>query len=190
MNDNIIHEIIYTDAADLSSETIGFGQDEEMARRIFGWTTNTFMRDGFILIGNAKNPEFVEVVQRRGPTVCFVELRSRPDFDMANILEAIHLAALDVLQPRYLATGLLQAQVVKAEALWENAKHIAIETKPNGLVLKHALLGDRQEAMKAFAGLVREGDKRVQRCVDAPDKYAVFDGSGITTWEFQERPQK
>lgn len=76
--DNLIHEIIITQAADLSEEVIGFGSDGDMAKRVYDWTTNAFMRERFILVGKVANMNFVEVIRRGGTTQCFIELRSRP----------------------------------------------------------------------------------------------------------------
>ena len=83
--DNLIHEIVITQAEDLSEEIIGFGSDGAMAKRVYDWTTNAFMRERYILIGKVANLNFVEVVQRGGSTQCFIELRSRPVFTKAAL---------------------------------------------------------------------------------------------------------
>lgn len=77
MENPIIHEIVITQAADLSEEVIGFGSDGAMAKRVYDWTTNAFMRERYILIGKVENLNFVEVVERGGKTKCFIELRNR-----------------------------------------------------------------------------------------------------------------
>lgn len=82
---NLIHEIVITTAKDLKAETIGFGSDGDMAKRVYDWTTNAFMREGYILIGKVANMNFVEVIQRGGKTQCFIELRSRPAIDKAAL---------------------------------------------------------------------------------------------------------
>ena len=184
------YEIIISQADDLSVETIGFGEDQAKAERIFDFTTNTLMRDGHILIGNIQHPKFVEVVRRGGPAVMFIELRYQPTWDIGNILALFTLLALEAINPRALSNGLVKAEVVKAEQRWATAQYVATETTPKGSMLKHALVGDRQEALKAYVEMVGLGKKKVQLCPDGVNKYAVFDDSGITTWEFQERPAK
>lgn len=187
MNDQTIHEIKYTTAKDLDTETIGFGYDGEMAKRVYDWTTNQFMRDGYILMGNIKNPNAVEVIQRGGPTVCWLELTSRPALDVENITAAIKMTAMLSQQRNW---GCHYA-VLMAEKALKEARYIAVETQPDGKVIPHYLTGDRQEAMQAFIQMVNPGNKKARRCSDALDKYAVFEGVGeatkVTTWEFRER---
>lgn len=186
------HEIHVTQS-DLSVEVIGFGENEATARRIYDFTTNALMRDGFILIGKVENPLFVEVVQRGGPTVMFVELKHVPVLDIANICTLFHLLALEATQGRYLATGLVMAEVVKSEQRWATAQYMAIETTPKGTVLKHALPGDRTDAQRAFAALVQGRQncgETVARNQDADMKYSALGQDGLTTFELVEVAQK
>lgn len=179
-----IHEIKYTTAKDLNTETIGFGSDGEMAKRIFDWTTNSLMRDGYILLGKADNLLAVEVIQRGGSTVCWLELTSRPALDVENAMLAIAMVA----QLKFVRNWGCHYAVNMAEKSLREARYAAVETQPNGKTIPHYLMGDRQEAMLAFVQMVSESGKKAQRCVNALDKYAVFAADGsITTWEFRER---
>lgn len=184
---------IHITQSDLSVEVIGFGENEATARRIYEFTTNALMREGHILIGKVENPLFVEVVQRGGPTLMFIELKHVPVLDIANICALFHLLALEVTQGRYLATGLVIAEVVKSEQLWATAEYLAIETTPKGTQLKHALAGDRTAAQKAFAEMVQarqnNGDT-VRRNQDTDMKFSAMGKDGLTTFELVEVAQK
>lgn len=77
--DGLIHELVVTMAADLENERVGFGGDGAMAKRVFDWITNRLMNDGLIMMLNFNNPNLVEVIQRGGPTLCWIELTSGPE---------------------------------------------------------------------------------------------------------------
>lgn len=68
------HEIVLTNAVTLETDRVGFGDDLAMAQRVMDWTYRAFLREGYIAIGNAKNPFAVEIVRRGGPPVWFMEL--------------------------------------------------------------------------------------------------------------------
>lgn len=187
------YEMVITQASDLTSETIGFGEDQSLAESTFNWTTNALMHETHILIGNVNHPYFIEVVQRRGATLMFIELNYRPPVDMRNILWLIRLLASEATDATLLAKGMVHGEVLRSEQLWATAQYIAMETNPKGVVLKHALPGDRIEAKKAFAAMVQErvnAGEVVRRNQDALMKYSAMGADGLTTFEFVERVQK
>lgn len=81
------HEIVLTNALTLEAEHFDFGDDLAMAQRVMDWTYRAFLREGFITIGNTKNPFAVEIVRRAGPTMWYMEL----------VTEASH--AVQVVEP-------------------------------------------------------------------------------------------
>jgi hypothetical protein len=190
---NEIHEIVFTDANNLSEEVIGFGADQTTAQRVFDWTKQSYLREGFIVFGNIQKPNFVEIIRRGGPSQCFIELRCRPHVDLKNMLLAIRLAALSVTDGKYLATGSVQGEVIRAEQLRQTAQYLVKEIKPKGTVLTHYLPGDRSDALKAFNALVQaraEAGETVRRNPGAAMKYSAMGADGLTAFEFIEVAQK
>jgi hypothetical protein len=102
----LIHEIVFTNASDLSDEVVGFGDDQATAQRVFDWTKQSYLREGFIIFGNIQKPNFVEIMRRGGPSECYIELRSRPKVDLANICQLIRLLASEVTDGHLLAKSL------------------------------------------------------------------------------------
>jgi hypothetical protein len=85
--------------------------------------------------------------------------------------------------------ALVRGEIIRGEQLWANAQYHVKETNPKGLVLTHALPGDRDEALKAFAAMVQERQNAgctVRRNVDALMKYSAMGDDGLTTFEFVE----
>lgn len=182
------YELIITDLRDMSSETIGFGEAQAIAENVFAWTWHGLLNDGYRSVQNAQTPHFIEIISPQGHAMLHLELDYRPTFDIANLLRAIHLAALDVTYPKYFATGVMQAEVVLGEKAWKQAKHEAHITGANGLKTRYPLVGERAEALKAFNEMVRERgcNGRIVRCVDADLKWMALDEAGATTLEFVE----
>jgi hypothetical protein len=170
---NTIHEIIVTTAKDLNTETVGFGSDGAMAKRVYDWTTNALMRDGFILLGKVANLNFVEVIQRGGTTVMFIELRSRPATTKAALsndreeIEAFY-------RSRYCGRGWMDFE---PDFIGETEDHIRTEWYRLGLYDKRGYDYDRrsyrlvdseaddlevEEAMEARAAQ-REWERREKR---------------------------
>lgn len=183
------YEMTITDANTLSAETIGFGDNKDMAESVFESTWNELLSAGYHSIHNAKTPLFMEFVQPKGGIVKYVELSYRPEFDFANALRLINMLALQALYPNHFHTGLLMADTVGSEQAWKNARYKAVVTSPDGRSMNYPLPLERADAIKRFNQLVRERQNsgwRVMRCPDADLKYKALDTNGAVTLEFVE----
>lgn len=183
------YEMIVTNANNLTETVIGFGNRQEVARNVFDWTWRGLITDGYISLHNTNNPQFIEIKQRGGPPVMFMELRHTPDYDFANALRLINMLALQALYPNHFHTGLLMADTVRSEQAWKNLRYKAVVTSPDGRSMNYPLPVERADAIKRFNDLVREREAsgwRVMRCPDADMKYKALDTNGATTLEFVE----
>lgn len=183
------YEMVITNANDLTETVVGFGEQKDVAERVFNWTWRGLVSDGYVSLHSAAHPNFIEIMPRRGSTAMTLELCHRQQWDLANVLRVIHILALDATSPKYFATGVMQAQTVLAEKAWKEAQYELHVTGPTGQKIRYPLPKERADAIKEFHGKVRERENsgwRVQRCPDALLKWMALDANGAVTLEFVE----
>lgn len=104
-------EMIVTNAATLKDDKVGFGESEWIAKSVFNSTWRGLLLDGYVAISSVKNPLFIEIVQRGGPTALFLELRYTPPASKATAALSNHTVDIETFyRARYCAGSWVETE--------------------------------------------------------------------------------